>query len=152
MNYNVEANNLVGGFLPSIYINTVDISISNKAPRSKNKEAHTTKPSDFSNFNSKVGTDTLDSGALNVKLNMSLKSIDLKELSLPERTLKYLKIMVVQCLSEVKHKEISSHPIESFYSILNNPDKKDLEQDAIKTKILPFSQYVSSEYNSSSGI
>ena len=152
MNYNVEANNLVGGFLPSIYINTVDISISNKAPRSKNKEAHTTKPSDFSNFNSKVGTDTLDAGALNVKLNMSLKSIDLKELSLPERTLKYLKIMVVQCLSEVKHKEISSHPIESFYSILNNPDKKDLEQGAIKTKILPFSQYVSSEYNSSSGI
>ena len=152
MNYNVEADNLVGGFLPNIYINTIDISISNKSPSSKNKEPHTTKPSDFSNFNSKAGTDTLNSGALNVKLNMSLKSIDLKELVLPEKILKYLKIMVVQCLSEAKHKEISNHPVESFYSILNNPDKKDLEQGAIETKILPFSLHVSSEYNRSTGI
>lgn len=150
MKFNTNGKNLAGGIVPNIYINNIELDITADNQRNKSRNPHISDGRRSTNYNAKTSNNSLDT-AMKATLNMSIKLPSIGFLTERTQDLKYLKVMIVQCLSKNVHDKISGNSFDYFISLLNAGSERDLEAGSIKTVILSVDQFMTSVYNQSSG-
>lgn len=152
MSYKTRGKDLLGGSLPNIYIQNIELSVSSETNKNKTDNPHIITGRKSVNYSSKLFKESSTSGAMKINLNMSIKFSNLNPLLESIEASKYTKIMVLQCVSKSQHDRINANPFTYFSGLIKNINQRDFASGPIKTKIIPITQMLTTEYNRSLGI
>jgi hypothetical protein len=130
MKYNIDEKILIGGVMPNVYVNSIDISNGSNKPSGKRNNPHVASRRNYYSKSQDINN------SLSVSLNMSVKLTQAQQNAFAGNT-DYYKIMVIQCLKKDVHDKILSNPYDFFTKISYNIGERDFEGGAIKTKIIP---------------